>query len=202
MGRGRTRQPDAIKALKGNPRKEKLDLSSAEGEVIPPAPEGSDAPTILRREDYPAFLSKKAEREIFRRIIEDFLPRRLARRSDFDAYGRYAVMMALWIRAKRNLGNNSTVYKTTSRHGEMLRRNPAFQDMLDLDKSLARAELQLGLTPLSRQSIVRGLSSLPGGVLGGLFGEDRKSKEDVTVEASPAPADSPLNFLHPPARPN
>jgi phage terminase small subunit len=160
----------------------------------PPAKIGDVLPAGDPDFVYPEFLENDLEKEIFRLIVREFMPRNLARETDFNAYGRYAVYMRMWIEAKRQLeeSGGSTWYKTKSKHGEMLRRHPAFQDMLEIGHELRQMEPQLALTPLSRNAIYARFSSQGAGALP--FGEDQSGKS-----AGDAPnaqdANSPLGIL-------
>lgn len=182
---GRHRTPDAIAQLKGNPRKQKLarqgqaarggaidapqplvadqaaaaPASGAEagaqtGELLPP---GETPSPPLAAFDVPEFLTHDRERAIFTAIVQEFLPRNLVRQTDFNAVGRYATYMHMWIAAKEELAKagGSNWYKTTSKHGEMLRRHPSVQDMLDFGFECRQAEPQLALTPLARNAIMQ-----------------------------------------------
>lgn len=144
---------------------------------------------------FPDFLSGERERAIFQLVVNEFLPRNLVRQTDFNAIGRYATYMDMWIRAKEQLqdpGTNpagSNWYKTKSKHGEMLRRHPSFQDMLDLGHELRQLEPQLALTPLARNAIMSRFMRAPGAGAGELFpqpaGED---DDDRPGDGEPTPA--------------
>jgi phage terminase small subunit len=203
---GRNRKPAEIQRLRGNPRKLskrqlQADQQAADpksGEVLPPA----SAPSEIV---YPEFLTDDRERAIFRLIIEEFMPRNLARETDFNAYARYAVYMRMWIEAKeqleaarqKNNGEISTWYKSTSKHGELLRRNPAFQDMIDLGHELRQMEPQLALTPLARNAIYSrfaGGGADPGDLFPTRPADKAEQQPDQDTPLAPA-ADSPLGAL-------
>lgn len=216
---GRNRTPDAIAQLKGNPRKRKLargggsaagiprdaspepviektatasasgDAVATSGEVLPP-----ETPSPPLAFDIPEFLTHDRERAIFKAIVEEFLPRNLVRQTDFNAVGRYATYMHMWIAAKEELAKagGSNWYKTTSKHGEMLRRHPSVQDMLDFGFECRQAEPQLALTPLARNAIMQrfmrgGFDPLPPGP------EERPSSGSGELPLAEAP--SALGFL-------
>jgi phage terminase small subunit len=205
MARGRFPQPDALKGARGNPGKRKL-KKDAPAEALALDDGGAPAASgeVLRPSSIepPAFLTQPDEIAIFRKIVGEFLPANIARETDFGAYGRYSVYLAKWCRAKASLelpDAGDGWYRVESKHGSRLARHPASQDLLDFGTELSRLELQLGLTPLSRQSILRGLGALNG--LGDLFPGARKPAEaqqnSETASASPAASPvTPLGFLH------
>lgn len=198
--RGRFPQPDGLKDRRGNPGKRALDAADAgapaprDGEVIGPPP-SIDA--LM-----PLWLTQPREQEIFRKIMGVFIPAQVARETDVNAYARYAVAMAKYIRAKEWLespeegeAENKGWVLIESKHGTRWARHPAAQDLLDWGQEATRAELQLGLTPLSRQSILRGL-----GALRGLGGDTPPGELPLDNGEAPAPASandqrSPLGFL-------
>jgi phage terminase small subunit len=171
-----------MKAAKGNPGRRAL------------KPSEDKTPTLLEKIECPEFLTAPREREIFRRIVEDFVLRRIARKPDLTAYARWAHYVHRWILCKETLDGKATWYKTESNHGEMLRRHPMFKDQLDLERVLQALEDRLGLNPVARQNIIRGLAAVPP-ALTGLFdegGDDNKS--GAGAEKAPEPS-SPVGLL-------
>lgn len=202
MARGRRALPDEVKALKGNPGKRRLalrdrakDKASAGKMELPKL-----ALTV------PDFLTNEREREIFKKVVEDYLQRRVARGPDLTAYARWAAYVHRWWNCKGQLDGKSTWFKSTSKHGELLRRHPLFKDMLDLERVLQSLEDRLGLNPTARQNIIRGLSAMPAAI-GGLFGEE-KSAADIDKPPPddepdvPVPADSPLGWMQNAGKPH
>jgi P27 family predicted phage terminase small subunit len=182
MARGRYRQSDALKALRGNPHGHKLELKRAAADAIPP-------PATPMPVEIPAFLTTERSREIFRRIIDDYLQNRIARRADIAAFGRWACYLDRWIDVKHDLDGRVLTYETVSKHGKLIRRHPDFQVMTDLERLLQSLEDRLGLNPIARQNYLRGLAALPA-PLAGLFNDGREQKQ--TGEPQP---DNPLGFL-------
>jgi P27 family predicted phage terminase small subunit len=170
VARGRRAQPDELKALKGNPGKRRLP-SSARRAVRGSAP---SAVSIM-----PGFLTQEREKELFTRVIDEYLQRRIARPSDANAYARYCSWLHRWWTCKESLDGKTTWYESNSLHGKLARRHPLFKDMIDIERVLESLEDRLGLNVVSRQGIVRGLAAMPA-ALGGLFGDE------------PNPADNPL----------
>jgi len=199
VARGRRAQPDAVKALKGNPGKRKLALARA---AKPEA--ASVKPAVFIQP--PEFLTNERERAIFVRVVDDYLQRRVARAPDLTAYARWASYVHRWISCKEQLDGKATWFKSTSKHGDLLRRHPLFKDMLDLERVMQSLEDRLGLNPIARQNIIKGLSAMPA-ALGGLFGDeppadgDKPQPEDPAPEEQP-PAVSPLGFLQGAGKPH
>lgn len=188
MSRGRRAQPNEVKALKGNPGKRRLALENAGKSSARPQKHVAVQP--------PEFLTQEREREIFSRIIDDYLQRRVARPTDLTAYARWASYVHRWISCKEQLDGKSTWFKSESKWGALLRRHPLFKDMLDIERVLQSLEDRLGLNPIARQNIIRGLAAVPP-ALGGLFGEEESPKDDKPqpeMEAPP-PEVGPLGYL-------
>lgn len=201
MARGRRALPDEVKALKGNPGKRRLALKAASG----PAVAKVETPKIALQ--VPGFLTDDREREIFRTVVDDYLQRRIARPPDLTAYARWASYLHRWVSCKEQLDGKSTWFKSSSKHGDLLRRHPLFKDMLDLERALQSLEDRLGLNPTARQNIIRGLSAMPA-ALGGLFGDEQTPEGDKPeMEGDGEPMDgpsavSPLGFLQSSGKPH
>jgi phage terminase small subunit len=161
MPRGRRPKPDALKALQGNPGKRPLFLEDRLSPGTPPPPITS----------MPDFLKHEREITIYRRVIEDYLHRRIARMADTNAYARWAVYMHRWMTAKESI--DGIAYPSYQHNGKW-QRLPAFKDLIDLEHLITALEDRLGLNPVARQTIIRGLSTLPVD-LGGM--EDDKTKQ-------------------------
>jgi Phage terminase, small subunit len=198
--RGRRRIPDAIKELKGNPGKRKLALDGAVAPV-----QKQVAARTMPSVAIPEFLKHERERTIFKRVIEDYLQRRIAREVDFMAYGRWASYVHDWMSCKEYLEGKAKFYKPKSANGnERLASHPVWQDQIALEKLLQSLEDRLGLNPAARQSILRGLAAMPSAI-GGLFGDEPHAEDPTGPPAPSAPAPegpppegevmSPLGFL-------
>lgn len=211
MRTGRPRQPAELQRLKGDPSKRGKGVLEREAAAEAEGAGGASevlAPAVF---DTPEYLTHERERTIFQRITRELLPRNIIRQTDFGVVARYAVYMHRWIAAKedldqaaRDLGKEVVGwYSTDSTNGaggvKMLRRHPAAVDMLDLGAELIKLETMIGLTPMARQSLMRGLQSLPKGA-GGLFDQTqpRAQPEDAASDAEVIePPASPRGFLAP-----
>lgn len=147
----------------------------------------------------PGFLTQEREKELFTRVIDEYLQRRIARPSDANAYARYCSWLHRWWTCKEALDGKTTWYESNSLHGKLARRHPLFKDMIDIERVLESLEDRLGLNVVSRQGIVRGLAAMPA-ALGGLFGDEPAASEtplgdklpgEVVVEDRPP---SPLGL--------
>ena len=173
--RGRRRQPDAIKALRGNPHQHRLHLERALG--------GTPPPRQHVKIEMPDFLKHARERKLFMTVVTQHTESRIARPADALAYARWASYVHMWITAKEKLG--SPTYRSKSKHGALRRKRPEFSVMLDLEKALRGLEDKLGLNPVARQGIINGLMNLPNAPLAAF--------EDAPEVSSDA--DSPLGWL-------
>jgi phage terminase small subunit len=147
MPRGRKPVPPEILALKGAPprtrRKLLLDCGVRNA-----------AKSVTTEISVPAFLTPR-EQEIFRTAIAFA---RWTRPADYTALGRWCCYLRLWLQAKEKLGECLT-YETRSKHGNLQRKSPQFAVLLDLERMMGGLEGRLGLDPVSRQAIARGLSA-------------------------------------------
>ena len=175
----RRREPAAVKLLKGNPGKQRLAdlLRAAAGE---PPPRRSH-PVI----EPPDWLTTPRQRQIFRRTIREAVASRIARPADVFVFARYAWALGTWEQLKAEVDTTGTSYKSTSKHGSLTRKHPAFQNLLDLERILVSLEDKLALNPRARQSYMQGLATLPAHAVMG----------DDDPEPGGAAEDTPLAFL-------
>lgn len=137
--------------------------------------------------EVPDFLTTDRARAIFRHVVEDYLQRRIARAPDFVVFGRWAYYLDRWI-------------GVTAAAGELDQLNT-------LERLLRSLEDRLGLSPLARQDILRGLAAMPAAIgdvlsdngsgatvppVGETTGEQRA--DDLPSSAA-KPLVSPLGFL-------
>jgi P27 family predicted phage terminase small subunit len=188
---GRRAKSDELKERAGNPGKRALKDSSPSSasseETLPAAPF-----------EVPDFLTHPREREIFSRIVGDYLRMRIARKPDLVAYARWAHYVHRWIVTKETIGETGAWYTTTSKHqtGELYRQHPAAKDQFQLERMLQSLEDRLGLNPAARQNLLRGLGNLPA-ALGGLFGDDKPQEKPAPQSGAtePAKVETPLGWL-------
>lgn len=196
MRTGRPANSPEIQRAKGDPRRK--GRRKLEAEVMADAAGAKAEVHAPPRFKVPGYLTPRAK-TIFSRVANELLPPNIIRQTDFGSLARYAALMDRWIRACKNAGNQEGWYLAKSKHNPdgIMRRHPAVMDMLDFNSELIKLETLLGLTPLSRQSLLRGLQSLPKGALGGLFDPRQDASEGEKEPEADAPAApvSPRGFL-------
>ncbi len=183
MPRGRKALPDEIKALKGNPGKRRLNL---------------DAPDAPGKIEVPKYLVQNVEKAVFKRVSEEINRLRFIRNTDVDALARWAYYLAKWIGLKKRVDakNADVYYETKSKHGKMLRTHPIFASLLQIERVLVSLEDRLGLNPVSRQQIVRGIFQAPAAPLtGGLFGSQPPGMPKAEGALQPEDKPSPVGLL-------
>jgi phage terminase small subunit len=190
MARGRKRLPDSIKALMGNPGKRKLALDD---EYDPIA--RSERPNITM----PEFLTHEREKEIFRRVVEDYMQKRIASEVDLISYGRWASYVHEWWSCKEALEGKSRFIKQIANGNERFVSHPLWTLMKEYEQEMRGLEACLGLNPLARNNILRGLAAMPAAI-GGLLISNQPGtvyKEEADDQSAPPPdeSESPLGFL-------
>lgn len=185
MTRGRKALPDEIKRLKGNPGKRRLNLD-----------QGDDA--AVRKIDVPKYLTAPTQKEIFKRVADEINRLRFIRHTDVDGLARWSYYLAKWIGLKKRVDakNADVYYETKSKHGKMLRTHPIFASLLQIERVLVSLEDRLGLNPVSRQQIVRGIFAGPPLAPGALFDQNSPGTKPQAPEAAPDPAPSAIGFLN------
>lgn len=174
MPRGRKRLPDAVVALKGERRHHR------QPEPAPAWFTDTDARRVVLAE-IPDFLTGDRERAIFRKTVEDYLQRRIARAPDFVGFGRWAHYLDAWIRAKE--------------HDEI-------DLQMELERVIRPLEDRLGLSPVARQEILRGLAAVPGAVADVLAGrESGDAPPEGEAGGVPRTAGQPSTAVMPAASP-
>lgn len=162
MSRGRTPIPDAVKALRGNPghRKKQLAAGAVESTSWIAAGETAIARTLAGFE-VPDWLTSERSRKIFKGVVEDYLQRRIIRAPDFICAGRWALYLDLWIAAKDGADKAAGLDR-----------------LVAIERVMRPLEDRLGLSPLARQDILRGLAAMPAAI--GDMLTDEKQKSGVT----------------------
>lgn len=199
MRTGRPPASPEMQRAKGDPRKRGARVLEAEAAANAAAGQAEPEVSAPPKFEVPDFLTGEREREIFSRIVNELMPPNIIRSTDFGVVARYAAYMDRWIKAKETLGDSEGWYTAKSKHNPdgLLRRHPAAVDMIDYGAELIKLETMLGLTPLARQSLLRGLQSLPKGL--GLFeppAQRAEAQEAEADDATTAPA-GPRGFLVP-----
>ena len=167
------RRPDApaIQRLKGNPGRRPIADAAAEITTIEAA---STAPAWLKDE----------AKAIWDRLAPDLRTLNLMHRVDALTFGRYCEWFALWLKARRRLGDGDLVVTTASEHVTMDRLDKNLHACLLIEKRLLDTEDRFGLNPANRQRIFAQRAAA--GAAGGLF--------------DPAPGDAPAQPGEPEGR--
>ncbi len=193
MKRGSKGTPDSVKALRGNPGKRKVVEASAKAQETVAAPA---APVLAP----PSFIAgDDVALEMWKRFAADYLPGLpYIKPSDSLVLARWCKAMSQWVAVSRELQHGMIVYETESKHGKMLRMHPLFQAQGRLEDRLIKIEDRLGLNPMARQALIRGV------VTSGFLSPDApqpKAAEDdpdlFEAAAEPAAPPSPVGLLAP-----
>lgn len=150
MGRGPKPLHPSVQALRGEPHLRRRNLQEPEKVSVPV---GINQVDVTDYADIPDFLLRPREKEAFRTIIDDYLQRRVARKSDLAAYGRWAVYLEMFIEVKDKV---QATQAHLSDDGRALMRT-----LESLEAMLYRLETSLGLNPIARQQIIRTLAAAP-----------------------------------------
>lgn len=178
MPRGRKRIPDAVLALKGGRRHHRQPEAGA-------APTTAPVPRPLPTFEVPDWLTSKRARSIFRKVVGDYLQRRIIRAPDFIVAGRWATYLDRWIEI----------------------RNGPLTPLVELERVMRPLEDRLGLSPAARQEIVKAMAAMPAAI-GDMLAEESQSGARTPVgeaadvatagdqpSSAAPPAVSPLGFL-------
>lgn len=134
--------PTALKQLKGNPGKKKLNK-------LEPKPKTGEPPV-------PRYLSKPAKRE-WKRLAKMLLKLGVLTVADGDALAALCEALVLWQQAKEEVRENGITIKTTAatngKEFQVTKRNPALA-VMETQAKLVKSYLQeFGMTPSSRTRV-------------------------------------------------
>lgn len=193
MKRGSKGTPDAIKATRGNPGKRKLQPEIAE--ISKPASPVSQS-AYLAAPDFIA--DDEVATGLWRKFVAEYLPALpYIKPSDTLGLARWCKAMSQWVAVNTMLSNEMIVYETESKHGKMLRMHPLFQAQGRLEDRLLKIEDRLGLNPMARQALLKGLS-LSGFLAGDSVDRNRSDAthdDDDQSELFREPDSSPVGIL-------
>ena len=178
---------DEVKRAKGNPGKRSLKPTNKNDKAAP-SPAHNHVPV-------PEYLTKPEERALFTNVINNVLHGSIARVSDAHAYARWAVYAFKWGQNKLLLDveDADIVYETQSKHGSMLRIHPRFVAIDRLEKLLTALEDRLGLNPVARQNILRGMMALPAPIQESFFEQLAWTNKQTPPDG--AAPESPLGYV-------
>lgn len=148
MAKGRNPDLPAVQQAKGNPGKrhiapdaENLDPVSTVGNPWVITPGGA---------------------EVYKRMAPTLAALAFLKSTDDMAVARYCENLNLWVKSTKAIEVDGLTITSKSRHGELLRKNPAFEARDKIERRLEHAETALGLTPTDRYRIMRELSQNAG----------------------------------------
>jgi len=174
MGRrGPKPDPASVKKAKGNPGHRAL------GED-PVAETEQETQEAMPRVAAPDWLMGEGL-EIWNKLASRMISQKLLFQIDAEAFGRYCMNFARWLRMQVQLDARGETYESESPHGTYLRANPAYMIADRLERQLVAAEANFGLNPAERQRL---FAARAGASLGGLF-----DPADPAPKPTPAPTD-------------
>jgi len=186
MARGPKPQPTAIKLAKGNPGRRRVGSDAALTDV---AASGSVAA--------PEWL-KGAALEIWNQRAPGLVRMRLLSATDTDAFARYCVNFARWLKMQARLDSAGEFYEIETAAGLVRRPDPSFMVADRLERSLSATEDRFGLNPAERQRIMAARANAA--ALGDLFAgqvqpQPQKGKSQPQPTESAPKAKSPIGML-------
>lgn len=177
--KGRKPKPAEIADAQGNPGRRR---------VVRPAHE-TPALSLSPPKDLPA-----AAKRVWQALAPELIRMKLLRLTDVGAFSRYCEHLARWAELTKQLRKDGETYVTESAHGTMRRICPEFQVRDRLESRLEALEDRFGLTPSSRQQVLRQLSIvIPQQQGGDLL--DRAAAPVENQAPPPAPVSSPIGLL-------
>lgn len=142
--RGPAPKPAEVAEMQGNPGHRTLHRTP---DAVPTI--GLDAPDWLTGPGL----------DIWSAIVPQLRVLRFVRTTDSLLLARYCDYLARWINLKAKVDAEGEAYETVSNHGKMMRQNPHFRAMLQVEEKLIAAEDRLGLSPASRQQLLRAMAA-------------------------------------------
>lgn len=200
MTRGRKPDPEGIKAVKGNTRRQRKPAAK-------PAPQpGKDAATPEPKSSagkMPAWMqtekqvkteaAKFATRltgEVWSFLQPELSRLNLLKATDDPALARFCRYMAEWILYTRIIDDEGAYYTTESPHVKDLRRpHPAFNARKVVEQALKDLGGDLGLSPAARQRLMLQLAG------GGFEAPQSPRPGELPMTQPPGPSGSPIGML-------
>jgi len=110
---------------------------------IRPAAAGPEAPPWVRAD--------KVALAEWNALVPERLRLKIHTRLDVNQFGRYCVLMALWLTALERVRAEG-LFQGSAKTGE-LKKHPAWMILLEMDKDLRALEIENGATPASRRRL-------------------------------------------------
>lgn len=198
MTRGRRPAADAVKAAKGNTRRQKKEKA---------APVVAEPKSVGRLPGYTTLRKRKLSeigirtRAKFDQIVAFMQPRmesiNFLKETDVNGFLRFCRYMAEWLVSLEVIDEEGFFYETSSPHTENMKRvHPAVLMRKINEQNLRMLEAEFGLTPARRQQLMLQMANAGVGI------PAAASNMQADDMVTPAMAASPLGFLAQPAKLN
>lgn len=209
MVRGRKPDPEGLKAIKGNTRRQKKPpakpangASAAKATPEPKSSAGKMPAWLNTQRRVQSAAAKKAAKltgEVWSFLQPELSRLNLLKATDDPALARFCRYMAEWILYTEVIDQEGAYYTTKSPHVEDLRRpHPAFNARKIVEGALKDLGSELGLSPAARQRLMLQLA-------GGAFGNDAPRQAvpgELPMQAPTSQAPSPIGMLSTGGRPH
>lgn len=180
-------KPGEVAAAQGNPGHRPVVTASApSGGAVAPSRVG----------DAPEWLTVRG-REIWCSVTMRAATLGYIRSTDADVLARYCDHVDRWLALREKVNAEGEAINTKSAHVEMLRVNPRFRAMMQLEERMTSIEDRFGFSPSARQSMLS------------RYDPTRDAASDAisrpTLDQPTTPIPSPLGLFSPvapPSRPN
>ncbi len=166
MVRGRKPDPEGIKAVKGNTRRQKKAPAAPAAAASAAQPKSSAGKMPSWLETKKCVQSAAARRateltgEVWSFLQPELARLNLLKATDDPALARFCRYMAEWVLYTEVIDREGAYYTTQSPHVEDLRRpHPAFNARKVVEQALKDLGSELGLSPAARQRLLMQLAS-------------------------------------------
>lgn len=163
MVRGRKPDPEAVKAVKGNTRRQAKSAAPPSDQIEAPA-NGSKPPSwlIVKRRTMSAAAKRTNDlvAQMWSRLQPELSRIGFVKTTDDEVLGRFCRYMAEWVSYTEIIDREGAYYTTESPHVKDLRRpHPAFNARKVVEQALKDLGSELGLSPAARQRIMLQLAN-------------------------------------------
>lgn len=134
----------------------------------------------------PAWLSHHIALAEWRRLLPLLMETRILKAQDVNLLAEYCNAIAMYSDAQKSIAEHGVIYKTSSKHGEMTRANPALKVIDQANKTMARLGAQLGIGPKARYLLQ--INAQSAGEQPDLFGRPAAPAPAAKQESPDAPS--------------
>lgn len=202
MTRGRRPAPEAVKAAKGNTRRQRGDGDKAKANAAAKAAVDQPAAAADKSGRMPGYMTLRKRklstigertRVKYEQILAFMQPRAEAinflKDTDVNGFARFCRYMAEWLVALEVIDEEGFFYETSSPHTEKMKRvHPAVLMRKINEQNLRMLEAEYGFTPTRRQQLMLQMANAGIGI-------PATAKEAPPADEAPVPGASPLGFL-------